>query len=84
MEQTDEEFVAPEAPGQFGADLDAANHWLEDNGWPAGLRASIAPTFNQQMMRFFIIDNSGSMQSDDGSRIVNNGKGGKKLVHYLS
>lgn len=74
----EDEFVAPEAPGQFGADLDAANRFLEENGWPAGLRASIAPTLDKQMLRFMIVDNSGSMQSDDGERVVSDHKGGKK------
>jgi hypothetical protein len=71
----DDEFVAPEAPGQFGADLDAANHWLDDNGWPAGLKATIGPTFSSETMRFFIVDNSGSMNSDDGERLVPDSKG---------
>lgn len=74
----DDEFVAPEAPGQFGADLDGANRYLDECGWPAGLRATIAPTFDKETMRFIIVDNSGSMQSDDGERIVSDHKGGRK------
>lgn len=74
----DDEFVPPEAPGQFGADLDGANQYLAQNGWPAGLRASIAASLNKEVMRFMIVDNSGSMQSDDGERVVIDHKGGKK------
>lgn len=78
MAEIDDEFIAPEAPGQFSADIDAANHWLEENGWPEGLKASIGPTFSANTMRFFIVDNSGSMNSDDGERMVTDSKGGKK------
>ena len=73
MQDDEDEFVAPEAPGQFSADIENANKYLKECGWPAGLIKGIGKSFDEDITRFFIIDNSGSMSSDDGSRVVLSG-----------
>lgn len=78
-----DEFVAPEAPGQFSADIAGADKYLEEHGWPEGLRKSLTNSLDSNIMRFFIIDNSGSMSTDDGNRLVSAGGKNRKYVLRL-
>jgi len=43
---------------------------LNELGWPVGLTRMIADSITGLPLRFVIVDNSGSMQSMDGSRLV--------------
>ena len=43
---------------------------LQERGWPAGLTKLMASSIEQFPVRFIVVDNSGSMQSMDGSRLV--------------
>ena len=69
MADEDEEFMAPAAPGQYSADLEGCEKYLTRMAWPNGLRKSVIKSLDREMLRYFIIDNSGSMASDDGSRL---------------
>ena len=66
----DDEFAAPVAPGQYSADLESCDKFLTKLNWPNGLKASMASSLDKECLRFFIIDNSGSMASDDGNRLT--------------
>ena len=43
---------------------------LNNEGWPKGLQESLINSCAKYPFRFFIIDDSGSMQTNDGHRIV--------------
>lgn len=45
-------------------------HALLERGWPPGLTNSMAASINAFPVRYVIVDNSGSMQSTDGQRLV--------------
>ncbi len=64
--------VAPAAPALPPVDPGA----LRELGWPNGLTHMVASSIPSMPIRFVIVDNSGSMQSMDGSRLVP-GAGGK-------
>ena len=51
-------------------------HSLKELGWPDGLSHMVANSIPSMPLRFVIVDNSGSMQSMDGSRLVP-GPGGR-------
>lgn len=53
---------------------------LLERGWPPGLTASMADSVEQFPVRFVIVDNSGSMQSRDGSRLVTAPNGALKSI----
>ena len=53
---------------------------LGERGWPPGLTAAIADSNEQFPVRFVIVDNSGSMQSHDGARLVKKPDGTLKSV----
>ncbi len=44
----------------------SARAYLTENGWPAGLQDSIINTMRRIPIRYYIIDNSGSMETEDG------------------
>ena len=51
---------------------------LGANGWPQGLQDTLLRSMGNSPIRFFILDDSGSMASGDGRRLVNPmGTGGK-------
>lgn len=50
---------------------------LMDQGYTRGLAESLNQTKDAFALRIWIIDNSGSMQHNDGHRIVGDFKGGK-------
>jgi hypothetical protein len=45
-------------------------HALREFGWPPGLTTMVSQSINELPLRFVIVDNSGSMQSMDGTRLV--------------
>lgn len=48
----------------------AAREYLSAHNWPAGLQECFLDTINEFPLRFFICDDSGSMATNDGSRII--------------
>jgi hypothetical protein len=77
MASKDDEFAAPVAPGQFGADIAGARKFLTGHGWPQGLQNALCSTLDDDILRFWIVDNSGSMNSDDGSKFTINPDGSR-------
>jgi len=53
---------------------------LQEMGWPTGLTQSVAMSVEQFPVRFVVVDNSGSMQSMDGSRLVKAPNGQLKQI----
>ena len=53
---------------------------LLERGWPPGLTAALADSTESFPVRFVIVDNSGSMQSRDGSRLVKAPGGAYKTI----
>ena len=52
------------------ADRSAAVAYLTRNGWPIGLQDTLLSGLNRLPMRFFIVDDSGSMATSDGHRLI--------------
>lgn len=53
---------------------------LKELGWPPGLTSALATSIEQFPVRFVVVDNSGSMQSMDGSRLVKDQRGTYKSI----
>ena len=49
------------------------DNYLTKNGWPTGLRKMLISGLVTTPARFFICDDSGSMMSSDGNRLVGSG-----------
>jgi hypothetical protein len=49
---------------------EAVRKYLTDNGWPTGLRNTLIAGLTSAPIRYFICDDSGSMVSSDGHRMV--------------
>ena len=66
---------------QFNSPVDEvkAKKFLNDHQWPPGMQASILKSCQKIPMRFFIVDDSGSMGTSDGKRTVGAGKGTKVI-----
>lgn len=58
-----------------GAKAEAALHDLHTKGWPLGLCNAARMSLEEFPLRIWVVDNSGSMQANDGSRFVQ----GRKL-----
>ena len=52
---------------------------LLSHGWPPGLTHSMASSIDAFPVRYVIVDNSGSMQSTDGQRLIKTGSGLKAI-----
>lgn len=50
-------------------------NYLLERGWPPGLTNSFAASIDAFPVRYIIVDNSGSMQMNDGSRLVSTSNG---------
>ena len=46
--------------------------YLNAHRWPVGLQDAVFKSLSRIPMRFFIIDDSGSMSTSDGHRLVSN------------
>jgi hypothetical protein len=66
---------APPALPQFQNE-GGAREFMLTQGFPAGLQDTFVETLAKIPLRFFILDDSGSMATNDGKRIVQSG--GKK------
>jgi len=47
--------------------------FLQVHGWPVGLMNTLRSSCSLFPIRFFIVDDSGSMMTDDGHRIISHG-----------
>ena len=43
--------------------------FLSTHSWPAGLQDTLVKSFATFPLRFFVVDNSGSMSTSDGHRL---------------
>lgn len=55
---------------------------LDAYGWPRGLQETFLKSLSKNPIRFFIVDDSGSMASADGRRLVSSA-GGKARLYYI-
>ena len=53
---------------------------LSSHGWPSGLQETFFRSCRKIPIRFFIVDDSGSMSTNDGRKIVRQGPGKAKMV----
>lgn len=67
-------FITTEAINEGGA-----REFLTAQKWPIGLQDTLVEGLHKVPIRFFICDDSGSMGTNDGNRIVSTGKG-KKMI----
>lgn len=68
-------FIAPDAINEGGA-----REFLDVERWPTGLQDTFVNGLKRIPIRFFICDDSGSMGTSDGRKIVTNAKGQKTTV----
>lgn len=54
--------------------------YLTSAGWPEGMQDSFLRSLKKIPMRFFIVDDSGSMSTNDGRKIVRSGPEKAKMV----
>lgn len=66
----DGEAPTHEYMAKGGFDQKAAKQYLTDQGWPVGLQEAMIKSCLKMPVRFFICDDSGSMLTNDGHRIV--------------
>jgi hypothetical protein len=57
-----------------GIDETATRKFLTENDWPIGLQTALIQSCQKMPIRFFITDDSGSMLTNDGRRIVGSGE----------
>jgi hypothetical protein len=55
-----------------------AREFLSTQGWPAGLQDTFVKHLSKIAFRFFICDDSGSMSSGDGKKLVVDGNKNKR------
>ena len=53
---------------------------LKERGWPPGLTRAMASSIESFPVRYVIVDNSGSMQSTDGERLVKTSNGTMRCI----
>lgn len=52
----------------------SARQFMTEQGWPSGLQQSMLSSVQRTPVRFFICDDSASMQSTDGKRLLGQGR----------
>ena len=52
--------------------IEQGSKFLSEHSWPEGLKQTVFKSCKKIVMRFFIVDDSGSMVTNDGQRIVQN------------
>ena len=75
----DGEAPTHEYMAKGGFDQKAARQYLTDQNWPVGLQEAMIKSCLKMPVRFFICDDSGSMLTNDGHRIVGS-KNKTKLI----
>jgi len=71
--RTGEEDVATEYTVPGGVNIRATKEFLTKHNWPLGLQEALIKSCERMPVRFFITDDSGSMLTNDGHRIVGSG-----------
>ncbi len=61
--------------------IPAIKQYLSSCKWPTGLQETFILNLQKIPVRFFICDDSGSMNTDDGHRLYTNGQGVTKLIN---
>ena len=64
-------FRAGEAPASF--DEGACRRYLFEHGWPLGLQSALIGSVQKVPIRYVICDDSGSMMTTDGNKVVGTG-----------
>ena len=59
------------------ANVDGARGYLQSHDWPLGMQNALINTSQKFPIRYFIVDDSGSMASSDGTRVVRSGSNAK-------
>lgn len=57
-----------------------ARSYLDKHAWPRGLQEGLLKSVRKIPIRFFIVDDSGSMSTNDGKKILRSGPGKAKVV----
>ena len=55
----------------------SAREYLSAHAWPKGLQDTIINSFNLFPIRYFVVDDSGSMNTNDGHRLIKTASGVK-------
>ena len=63
---------------------DGLLNYLTAANWPRGLQETFLKGLDRTPMRFFIIDDSGSMTTCDGERVMSTGKSFKLTILIFS
>lgn len=58
----------------------AVREFLTAQRWPEGLQDTLIRNYNKILIRFFIIDDSGSMNTADGHKLITNSEGKQVLL----
>ena len=66
--------VPPPPPPPSEMNEGAVREFLATHCWPDGLQSILISSLKRIPLRFFICDDSGSMMSDDGHRLVKVGE----------
>jgi hypothetical protein len=72
--------LATEYSAIGGFDASACRTFLAKHNWPPGLQEAMVKSCMKMPVRFFITDDSGSMLTNDGNRIVGSKANNKKLI----
>jgi hypothetical protein len=59
------------APGTNAGQL---REYLHPKGWPDGLISAVGKSTRDMPLRYFIVDDSGSMSTNDGHRLIGQGQ----------
>ena len=62
-----------------GPNLSRAQEYLAAHNWPGGIQKALLKTLSKIPMRFFIVDDSGSMSISDGRRVLQSGEKSKVI-----
>ena len=63
--------ISPRVPVAVSVSNEAATfEFLNNNNWPRGLQQYILKNANKMAYRYFILDDSGSMATNDGKRLI--------------
>eukprot|EP01035_Chromulina_nebulosa_P019852 gene19852-25802_t len=60
--------------------VDRANNFFDKHNWPVGFREEVYKSCKKVAMRFYIIDDSGSMITNDGKRVAYTESGEARVV----
>lgn len=61
--------------------IEKVRQYLTGHNWPRGLQETVISSFTVFPIRYFVIDDSGSMNTTDGHRLIQVGGGSSKMVN---